>query len=117
MGSPVYEGQPTAQLKTLLDRLSLLNLYTDTFGRHFSVGVATSGIAPTEAVAKTATAFGRRVGTIGAKTTTLDQGYQPLAAVHPPELPARARALGRRLVRCIRSGRATCVAPLEDTPC
>ena len=44
VGSPMYAGQPTAQLKTFLDRLTLLNLYTHVFERQRSVAVVTSGV-------------------------------------------------------------------------
>jgi NAD(P)H-dependent FMN reductase len=102
-GSPVYEGGPSAQFKTFLDRMTLLNLYTNLFERQHSVGVATSGIAPTEGVAKgLAVVLWQPAGTIGAKTCTRLHGYQPLAAVHDPRLPDKARALGRRLVANIR---------------
>jgi len=102
-GSPVYEGGPSAQFKTFLDRLTLLNLYTNLFERQYSVGVASSGVAPTEGVAKgMAYVLGRPVGTIGARTSTPARGYQSLAAVHDPHLPEKARALGRRLVVNIR---------------
>lgn len=104
VGSPVYEGQPTAQVKTFLDRLTLLNLYTDTFERQRSVGVATSGVAPTAGVAKgLAVFFGRQCGTIGAKTASVKRGYQSLAEVHNPQLVRRAHALGRRLVGAVRN--------------
>jgi multimeric flavodoxin WrbA len=104
VGSPVYEGQPTAQLKTLMDRLTLLNLYTDLFEKPCSVGVTTSGVAPTRGLARElAVFFGRRVGVVGAKTANLAMGYQPLAEVHAQRLPDRARRLGRRLVRQIQS--------------
>lgn len=102
VGSPVYEGQPTAQLKTLMDRLALLVLYADTFARQHSVGVATSGLAPTGGTAKAADLFGHCSGTIGAKVASLAQGYRPLTEADFPRLPRRARALGRRLVRDIR---------------
>ena len=105
VGSPVYEGQPTAQLKTFLDRITLLNLYTHTFEHKWSVGVATSGVAPTRGLAKElAMLFGQRSGVIGAKTTSIDRGYQRLADVHSPRLPKRARAVGRKLVQDVLSG-------------
>ena len=105
-GSPVYEGQPTAQLKTFLDRLTLLNLYVGTFTEQYSVGVATSGIAPTRCTAKAAAeGLGRCCGTLGAKTASLAHGYQPLSRSHSPRLPDRARGLGERLVRTIRHPR------------
>jgi len=101
VGSPVYEGHATAQLKTLMDRLTLLVLYTDTFARQRSVGVATSGLAPTRSTARVADLFGHCSGTIGAKVASLAEGYRPLTVADFPRLPRRARALGRRLVRDI----------------
>ena len=99
VGSPVYEGMPTAQLKTLLDRMTLLNLYAATFGDKLSVGVATSGIAPTRGTARTAAGmFGAVVGIIGAKTATLKGGMKHLEERHHPKLPGKARKLGRKLV-------------------
>lgn len=104
IGSPVYEGHATALLQTFIDRLTLLNLYTNTFEGKRTVGVATSGVAPTRGVAKSlAGLFGRPSGTIGATTATIAHGYRPLAATHDRRLPARARRLGRRLVSDIRS--------------
>lgn len=104
VGSPVYEGAPTAQLKTLMDRLTLLHLYTNLFENLFSVGIATSGIAPTKGVAsELASFFGRRSGYIGATTSTVAHGYRPLAQAHDPRLPLRARKLGKRLVADILS--------------
>ncbi len=106
VGSPVYGGQPTAQFKTLLDRLTLLNLYTHTFDRQYAVGVATSGVAPTGGVASSlATLFGRRCGTIGAKTASVKRGYRPLSESHHPGLPERAHALGIQLVNEIQNPR------------
>jgi len=101
VGSPVYEDQPTAQLKTLMDRVALLALYADIFSRQHSVGVATSGLAPTGNTARAAEMFGRCSGVIGAKVTSLTEGYRMLAEAHSPCLPRQARALGRRLVRDI----------------
>jgi multimeric flavodoxin WrbA len=99
VGSPVYEGQPTTQLKTFMDRTTLLSLYPRTFERQRTVGVATSGVAPTGSVARgIAGSFGRPYGNIGAKTASVARGYRPLAQVAHPRLPARARALGRGLV-------------------
>ena len=80
----------------------MLNFYTRTFERQRSAGVATSGVAPTGGVAKElADFFGQRSGIIGAKTASVSRGYQPLAEVHHPRLPERARALGRGLIRDI----------------
>jgi hypothetical protein len=106
-GSPVYEGSPSAQFKTFLDRLTLLNLYTNLFERQHSVGVATSGVAPTKPVAKgIAFVLGRPVGTIGARTSTPAHGYQPLSMVHDPRLPEKARTLGQHLMMNIRQSRS-----------
>jgi NAD(P)H-dependent FMN reductase len=105
VGSPVYEGQPTAQLKTFMDRVTLLNLYTATFRDQHTLGVATSGTAPTGGVARgVATLFGRCHGIIGARTAD-SYGYPFVPHITNPRLPARARALGRRLVSAIRSPR------------
>jgi NAD(P)H-dependent FMN reductase len=107
VGSPVYEGYPTAQLKTLFDRLALFILYTNLFSGLRSVGVATSGVAPTRATARAAAELGQCSGIIGAQTTSFAKGYRPLAEAHPSRLQRKARSLGRRLVRDIqRSGRS-----------
>lgn len=104
IGSPVYADAPTAQLKTLLDRLTLLNLFTHAFDHQHTVGVATSGIAPTSGVAKNlARFFGRPSGIIGATTSSMKYGYQSLAEVHPINLPEKAHRLGRRLVQDIQA--------------
>ena len=66
-----------------------------------------SGIAPTKGVAKElVNFFGRRVGTIGARTASLARGYQPLDEVHTPRQVARARSLGRALVARIEGRRS-----------
>jgi multimeric flavodoxin WrbA len=104
VGSPVYEGSPPAQMKTLMDRLTLLNLYTRTFARQKTIGVATSGVAPTGGVARTvADFFGQGVAIIGAKTTSIERGYTRLGETENIRLRERAAALGERLVAEIRS--------------
>lgn len=106
IGSPVYGDAPTAQLKTFLDRLCLLNLFVYLFKDHHSVGVATSGVAPTGGVARSlAILFGQPSGFIGATTSSRARGYQNLGEYHKKNLPGKARALGRRLVMDIRSPR------------
>jgi hypothetical protein len=83
-----------------------LNLYTHTFERQWSVGVATSGVAPTCGLARgLAMHLGRPSGIVGTKTASVAHGYQPLIEVHPPRLPARARAVGHRLVADIQCPR------------
>jgi len=112
-GSPVYLGSPSAQMKLLLDRLSLLQCYAGTFDRHWSVGVATSSQGPNLGVARRlASFFGHPVGALGARTCTAREGCQPLASHHPRRLPERARALGRRLVADARAGRRA-IRPLD----
>jgi len=62
-------------MKTLMDRPALLDLYTRTFARQKTVGVATSGGAPTRGVARSlADFFGQRVAILGAKTTSIERG-------------------------------------------
>ncbi len=100
IGSPVYEGGPSAQLKTLFDRLTLLGLFTLTFEGKWSAGVATSGVAPTRGVAKQIAEYcGFCSGTVGATTATVKYGYRRLEEHHPKGLPDRARKLGQKLVR------------------
>ncbi len=104
VGSPVYAGQPTAQMKVLLDRLTLLHLYAQIFERQRTVGIATSGVAPTRDLARQlAGFFGRPVGVLGAKTSTVAHGYRPLTEAHPDRLPARARRMGERLIHQLTS--------------
>ena len=99
VASPVYADAPTAQLKTLMDRMTLLNLFGATFQNKLSVGLATSGVAPTKNVARRiADMFGCRCGFLGATTATLKGGYQPLELVHKPDLPEKANRLGKKLV-------------------
>jgi len=96
VGAPVYEDAPPALFKNLMDRLALLNLYTDLFENQFSVGVSTSGIAPYKKVAKEISIFfGRRIGSIGSKTASLKLGYCPLKEVYRSNLPKKAKELGK----------------------
>jgi NAD(P)H-dependent FMN reductase len=104
VGSPVYSGQPTAQLKALIDRLTLHALYVGKFENQPSIGVATSGIAPTASVARQiGSFFGVRSATLGARTASLRRGYHPLSPRTHPRLHARARRTGHRLVQDVRS--------------
>lgn len=107
IGSPVYGGKPTAQLKTLFDRITLLKLYAMILEDGYSIGVATSGIAPTGGVAKEITEFfGRRIGTIGIKCGSLKKGYQHLAENSNHKKRDKARKLGRKLVeKCQKGGK------------
>ena len=99
VGSPVYEGGPTAQLKTVMDRSALFALYADSFSKPRSVGVATSGVAPTRKVAREISEiFGRRIATITSKTAKLSGGYIPLSAKNNPGLKKRAKRVGLKLL-------------------
>lgn len=106
VGSPVYGGGLTAQLKTLFDRITLLKLYADILESGFSVGVSTSGIAPTKSVAKEAASFfGHRIGHIGVKCATLNGGFKPLDIDSDHKKKDEAKDLGMKLVlKCLRGG-------------
>lgn len=106
IGSPVYADAPTAQLKTLMDRMTLLTLYAGLFENKPTIGVATSGLVPPKGVAKRIAMFGKMCGAIGANTTTLKKGPQTLDRVHKPNLPLRANKLGKKLVQRIISDRS-----------
>ncbi|MFW9950185.1 MAG: flavodoxin family protein [Candidatus Thorarchaeota archaeon] len=102
VGSPVYSGEPTALLKTFLDRLTLFKLYSNIYNTQKTIGVTTSGIAPTKRLAKRlSNFFGRRIGVIGVKTASLKKGYLPLLESYPKKTPKKARALGKKLVKSI----------------
>jgi multimeric flavodoxin WrbA len=99
VGSPVYGGQPTAQLKTVMDRLMLLNLYTSTFGQQRAVGVATGAFSSGKGLAKElASFFGQPCGALGAKTSSAVDGHRALSAGADSNLAKKARRTGERLV-------------------
>jgi hypothetical protein len=104
VGSPVYGGRMTAQLKTMVDRWTQRALYLGLFEDQWSIGVATSGLAPTRGVAREiASFFGQRSSLLGARTASLRHGYRPLTPQTHHRLRARARRAGRRLVHDIRT--------------
>jgi len=106
VGSPVYEGQMTAQLKTIADRLALLTLYAGVLQDHWTVGVATSGVAPARPLARQlADLFGQRSGFVGLRTASLRAGQLPPSVAAGVRGIERAKAMGRRLVRDIENGR------------
>ncbi len=110
VGSPVYEGYPTAQLKTLMDRIALKRLYYGILEHPLTVGVATSGIAPTRVTAKiVANVFGIRRGYVGVKTAGISRGYQPLHAYYKLKDRVKAQKLGTRLFQA-------CNSPKHPTP-
>jgi multimeric flavodoxin WrbA len=105
VGSPVYGGNPTAQLKTLMDRITLLKLYAGILDDGYSVGVATSGIAPTKSVAKDAASmFGKRIGQIGVKCANLSGDFKSLDVDLDHKDKEKAKELGRELVKKCREG-------------
>lgn len=106
VGSPVYGGSVSAQLKTLLDRITLLKLYAALPGERPVVGVATSGIAPATGVARQASAlFGRAVGNLGVKCARITQGDRSPESLQAHPKRRKALRLGRKLVRRCRSGK------------
>jgi hypothetical protein len=102
----VYGGNVTAQLKTLMDRITLLKLYAGILDEGYSVGVSTSGIAPTKGVAKDAASmFGRRIGHMGVKTASLSGGFKSLDVDSDHEDKEEALELGRELAgKCQQDG-------------
>ena len=103
-GSPVYEGAPSAQMKTVMDRVSLFCLYRGVFDGKHAVGVATSGVAPTKRTAKEcATMFGRPSGLVRTTTASISGRYTDLNAANYPKVREKAFKTGRKLVRDIRA--------------
>lgn len=103
VGSPVYADGPTALLKTLMDRFTLLNLFVGIFEKQYTVGVSTSGFAPNKKLAKKiAMVMGHKIGVIGVKTSSIKNGYQSLKDLKKDRLNRKAHELGRKLVSSIR---------------
>ena len=99
VGSPVYEGHPCAQMKTVMDRFALFCLYMGIFDEKWAVGVSTSGIAPTAKTAKDCTdIFGKRSGIITSKTVKMTTGYFDLDKQSCSKLYSKARKTGKKLV-------------------
>lgn len=107
VGSPVYGGKITAQLKTLIDRITLLKLYAGILENGYSIGVATSGIAPTKKVAKeAANMFGKRIGVIGIKTASLSGKFKYINEKSDHKKREKAIKLGKTLaVHCEKGGK------------
>lgn len=102
VGSPVYEGAPSAQLKTLMDRIALFTLYMAIFDDKWSIGVATSGVAPTNRTAKEcATIFGRNAGIICSKTASITGNYTAINEMNHGKLQKKAQKMGQGFVRVI----------------
>jgi multimeric flavodoxin WrbA len=103
IGSPVYSGQATAPLRAFIDRLTLLKLYSDILNSAKTIGVTTSGIAPTHKLAKElANFFGRRIAIIGIKCASLKKGYQKLAESYDKNDYIKAFNLGKKLILSIK---------------
>lgn len=103
VGSPVYASRPTAQMKSLMDRLTLLNLYTRSFGKMLVVGAATSGVAPTRGTARElADFFGNKIGIVGVNTASLNAAYAPLDDENYPKQKQAAIRMGRKLADRVR---------------
>lgn len=97
LGSPVYEGEASALFKTFVNRNTLFNLYMGIFDEQKTIGVASSGIAPTGKTAKTiASLFGNRYGIVTAKTASLSKGYVNISEKDYPKVKQKARRLGYR---------------------
>ncbi len=103
IGSPVYEGHTSAQLKTLLDRFALFSLYMGCFDSLWSMGVATSGIAPAKATAKECIdLFGKKTGVCTKKTATFSGGYQRITDDSYHQLKQKAEKQGKAFVQKIK---------------
>jgi multimeric flavodoxin WrbA len=108
VGSPVYSGQATAILKTLQDRLTLLKLFTGILSSAKTIGVTTSGIAPTKKLGKNlANFFGRKVGIVGIKCASLKSGYQNINDVCSEKDRKKAKKLGMKLMNSIKKQKKT----------
>jgi multimeric flavodoxin WrbA len=103
VGSPVYEGYPSAQMKTLMDRIALFTLYRGILDDKRTVGVSTSGVAPTKRTAREcAMMFGRSSGLVMSKTASLTGGYGEIDERTHRKLKENAVRKGRKLVKDIR---------------
>jgi len=114
LGSPVYEGYPCAQMKTVLDRFALFCLYMGIFDDKWAVGVSTSGIAPTAKTAKSCSdLFGKRSGIITSKTVKMKTGYYHLDQENCPKLDAKALATAKKLISNIHNNPTLSVGLLK----
>lgn len=102
IGSPVYDGHVSAQLKTLIDRFALFSLYMGSFDSTWALGVATSGVAPTRSTAKECLSlFGKKAGVCLQKTASLSGGYQQISIETHPGLKKQAIQKGKRFTTII----------------
>jgi multimeric flavodoxin WrbA len=108
LSSPTYGGAPCARMKNLLDRFGLFERFTSaTFGRKYIVGISTARSAgDARKVAKSlASLMTSLVFERGYSTGFLGISSGSNGVEHNPDALRKARALGRKLVRDIRSGR------------
>jgi multimeric flavodoxin WrbA len=108
LSSPTYGGALSARMKNLLDRLGLFERFTSaTFGGKYVAGISTARSAgAAKKVAKgLAGLLTNGVFERGYITGFLGASSGAGGVEHDPSALRRARALGRQLVRDIRSGR------------
>ncbi len=108
LSSPTYGGGPSATLKNLLDRLGMFEYFTSaTFGGKYVVGLATARSAgDAQKVAKgLAGLLTNGVFERGYMTGFLGASSGANGVEHNTGALRQAHALGRKLVRDIRSGR------------
>ena len=101
IGSPVYDGSVTAQLKTFLDRIALFQLYYGLFDNKWSVGVSTSGVAPTKRTAKECS-FLKRSDIITSKTAKINGGYLDITKSNYPKVFKKAEKVADKLINNIK---------------
>ncbi len=108
LSSPTYGGAPCARMKNLLDRFGLFERFTSaTFGGKYIVGISTARSAgDARNVAKgLADRLANGVFERGYTSGFLGASSGASGVEHDPGALRQARALGRKLVRDIRSGR------------
>ncbi|MGE5221852.1 MAG: flavodoxin family protein [Omnitrophica WOR_2 bacterium] len=108
LSSPTYGGAPCARMKNLLDRFGLFERFTSTtFGGKYIVGISTASSAgDARKVARgLASLMTSLVYERGYSTGFLGVCSSPNGVEHDIAALRKARALGRKLVRDIRSGR------------
>jgi multimeric flavodoxin WrbA len=106
LSSPTYGAGPSARMKNLLDRLGQYAFLTSTFGGKYVVGVSTAGSFGAAKVAGQLAADIRdSVFRRGYVSGTLAVRLRGKQAAMMPQALGKARALGRKMARDIRSGR------------
>ena len=99
-------------MRWVADRLTLLSLCAGVLADHWTIGVATSGIAPARPLARhLAYLFGRASGAVSARTASLKE-QRAIRETGFPSVRRRATLAGQRLIRDIDRGRA--IPPLKS---